>query len=127
MRRERVSVITAYLYNSCSSCRNAEAILKETGADFERREFFKQKFTREELTGLLERAGLPVSDLLSTRSTPYREKGLAERDLTHDDIIDLMLEGPRLLKRPILVSGSTTVIGYKADEIRDLVAMDNAQ
>ncbi len=119
-------MITAYLYNSCSSCRNAEAILKETGADFEKREFFKEKFTREELTGLLERTGLTVADLLSTRSTPYRERGLADEDLTDDEIIDLMLEEPRLLKRPIMVSGSHAVIGYKADEIRKLVAMESA-
>lgn len=120
-------MITAYLYNSCSSCRNAEAILKETGANFEKREFFKQKFTREELTGILEQSGLSVTDLLSTRSTPYREKGLADQDLTDGEIIDLMLEEPRLLKRPILVSGSDVVIGFKADETRNLVAMDKAR
>lgn len=120
-------MITAYLYNSCSSCRNAEAILKETGANFEKREFFKQKFTRGELAGVLEQTGLSVMDLLSTRSTPYREKGLVDKDLSDSEIIDLMLEEPRLLKRPILVSGPDVVIGYKADEIRDLVAKDNAR
>ena len=120
-------MITAYLYNSCSSCRNAEAILREAGVDYEKREFFKQRFTHEELTGLLKRTGLSVNDLLSTRSTPYREQGLADQDLSDDEIIGLMLEEPRLLKRPILVSGSNVVIGYKADDIRDLVAMDGAQ
>jgi regulatory protein spx len=120
-------VITAYLYNSCSSCRNAEAILKESGANFETREFFKQRLTREELTGLMERASLSATDLLSSRSTPYRKKGLADLKLGNDEIIDLMLEEPRLLKRPVLVSGPNVVIGYKADAIRELVAMDNGR
>ena len=120
-------MIAAYLYNSCSSCRNAEAILKESGANYEKREYFKEKFTRYELLTLLQRTGLSVKDILSTRSTPYRDQGLADRDLGDDEIVDLMLAEPRLLKRPILVSGSRAVVGYKADDIRELIAMDNAQ
>lgn len=120
-------MITAYLYNSCSSCRNAEAILKDAGVEYEKREFFKQTFTRDELTNLLERTALSVNDILSTRSTPYRELGLADRNLIDDEIIELMLAEPRLLKRPILVSGSKAVVGYRADEIRELITMDNAQ
>lgn len=95
------------------------------GAAFEKREFFKQKFTREELTGLFDRTGLTVDDVLSTRSTPYRQLGLADRDLGHNEIIDLMLEEPRLLKRPILVSGSNVVVGFKPNDIRGLIVSDN--
>lgn len=119
-------MITAYLYNSCSSCRKAEDILKKEDADFEKREFFKQRFSREELTGLLESTTLTVANVLSTRSTPYREMKLAERNLGDDEIIDLMLDEPRLLKRPILVSGTHAVIGYKPDEILELITMDSA-
>lgn len=120
-------MITAYLYNSCSSCRKAEDTLKDEGANFKKREFFKHKFSREELAGLLESTTLTVADVLSTRSTPYREMKLAERNLGDDEIIDLMLDEPRLLKRPIMVSGSDVVIGYKPDEIRQLIKMDGAK
>ncbi len=117
-------MITAYLYNSCTSCRKAAELLKDEAADFEIREFFKHPFTGGELASLLETTGLSVADLLSTRSTPYRELELASKDLGEEEIIALMLQEPRLLKRPILVSGTHVVVGYKAGEIKELVKLD---
>lgn len=118
-------MITAYLYNSCSSCRKAAELLKEVGANFEVREFFKERLSEQELTALLSATGLSIGDVLSTRSTPYRELDLANRNLSDDEIVTLMLAEPRLLKRPILVSGSQSVVGYKANDIRELVKLDS--
>lgn len=119
-------MITAYLYRSCSSCRNAENLLISEGADFEIREFFKQRFTVAELKDLLKTTGLSVSDILSVRSTPYKEMGLATRNLSEEAILQLMTEEPRLIRRPLLVSGSEAVIGYNQSAIRELITRDNA-
>ncbi|MCO5218442.1 MAG: arsenate reductase family protein [Thermomicrobiales bacterium] len=124
--RKGSELITAYLYRSCSSCRNAENLLKSEGADFKVREFFKQRFTVAELEDLLKATGLAVSDILSVRSTPYKEMGLATRNLSDEEILQLMTEEPRLLRRPLLVSGSDAVIGYNQSAIRELIARDNA-
>jgi Spx/MgsR family transcriptional regulator len=114
--------IQAYLYNSCSSCRKTDEILKESDVDYERREFFKDRFTKEELRTLLEQNNLTVQDVISTRSTPYKQHDLANRDLTDDEILDLMIEDPRLLRRPIVLSGDTVIIGHNEKQLRELVA-----
>ncbi|HLU34710.1 MAG TPA: Spx/MgsR family RNA polymerase-binding regulatory protein [Thermomicrobiales bacterium] len=114
--------IQAYLYNSCSSCRKTDEILKESDVDYERREFFKDRFTKEELRTLLEQNNLTVQDVISTRSTPYKQHALANRDLTDDEILDLMIEDPRLLRRPIVISGDTVIIGHNEKQLRELVA-----
>lgn len=114
--------IQAYLYNSCSSCRKTDEILKESDVDYERREFFKDRFTKEELRTLLEQNNLTVQDVISTRSTPYKQHDLANRDLTDDEILDLMIEDPRLLRRPIVISGDTVIIGHNEKQLRELVA-----
>lgn len=119
-------MITAYLYNSCTSCRKAKYVLEEAGATYETRDYFKQKVTRTELDNLLSSTGLTVADILSTRSTPYKQGNLAEKNLTDDEILNMMTEEPRLLKRPILVSGSHAVVGFNDAKIRELVAQDNA-
>lgn len=113
--------IQAYLYNSCSSCRKTDEILKESDVDYERREFFKDRFTKEELRTLLEQNNLTVQDVISTRSTPYKQHDLANRDLTDDEILDLMIEDPRLLRRPIVISGDTVIIGHNEKQLRELV------
>lgn len=120
-------MITAYLYNSCTSCRKAKDVLEAEGASYEVREYFKQKVTREELDNLLESTGMTVADILSTRSTPYKQGKLAEKNLSDDEVLDLMTEEPRLIRRPILISGSDTVVGFNDGKIRELIARDNAK
>jgi Spx/MgsR family transcriptional regulator len=114
--------ITAYLYNSCTSCRKTDQMLKESGVEYERREFFRDRFTKDELKALLERHGLTVADVISTRSTPYKQNDLANKQLSDDQILDLMVEDPRLLRRPLVVSGDKVVIGHNAAMLQELIA-----
>lgn len=120
-------MITAYLYTSCTSCRKAKDVLENEHAQFEVREYFKQKVTRSELDNLLTTTGLTVADILSVRSTPYKQGNLAEKNLSDDEILDMMVEEPRLIKRPILVSGSDSVVGFNEAKIKALIAQDNAK
>lgn len=120
-------MITAYLYSSCTSCRKAKDVLDSEDARYEVREFFKSRVTRKELDDLLSSTGLSLGDILSTRSNPYKEGNLAEKNLSDDELLDMMVKEPRLIRRPLLVSGQDVVIGFNADKIRDLVAQDNAK
>lgn len=59
-----------------------------------------------------------VDEMFSWRSPsskPYRER---RGHLTDDELIDLMLEEPRLIRRPILVSGKKVVFGFDAAEYK---------
>lgn len=114
-------MITALLYNSCTSCRKTEAVLKESGVEFEKREYFKDRLTRDELKSLLDSVNLTASDVLSTRSRPYREMGLAGKDVTDDELLDLMIEEPRLLRRPIVVRDGEAVVGHNEAKLRELI------
>ncbi len=106
---------TLYLYRSCSSCRNAAAVLERHGVDYEPREFFKEAFSREELDGVLERAGMTASELVATRSTVYRNERLGEQDLSDEDLLQRMLAEPRLIRRPILVTDDGVTVGFNRD------------
>jgi len=113
--------ITAYLYTSCTSCRKTDDVLKQSGVDYERREYFKDRFTKDELKALLDGHGLSVADVISTRSTPYKEHHLASRNLPDDEIVELMVRDPRLLRRPIVISGERIVIGHNEAKLNDLI------
>lgn len=113
--------ITAYLYNSCTSCRKTDQVLRDSGVDYERREYFKDKFSKDELRALLDDHGLGIEDVISKRSTPYKQHDLANKNLSDDEVIDLMIEDPRLLRRPIVIAGDRVVIGHNADKLHDLI------
>ena len=50
---------------------------------------------------------------MSTRSPVFKQRALPR---TKKEAIDLMLEQPNLIKRPILVRGAKAVFGFKKDE-----------
>ena len=101
-----------YYYTNCSSCKKADAFLRLEKIPAVRRDIFKQKLSPAEIRALFERAGITVSEALSTRSRPYQDLNLAERQLSDDQIIELMSEYPALLRRPLLVSKAGTLIGF---------------
>lgn len=71
---------------------------------------------------MLDRAGLKPSEVLSKRSTAYRTRGLAETTLSEEELLDLMVEEPTLLRRPLVVSPSgQTVVGFDAGALNRLV------
>lgn len=57
-----------------------------------------------------------VDEMFSWRSPsakPYRER---RGELTDDELINLMLEEPRLIRRPILITGKKVLFGFDAAE-----------
>ena len=115
-------MIEAYIYTSCTSCRKTITQLTESGAAFQSRDYFRKRFTREELKAVLDQAGLKPSDILSTRSKAYTSKDLASKTLAEDDILDLMLDEPRLLKRPLVIGNGKVVVGHNESKLAELVS-----
>jgi arsenate reductase len=116
-----VAEVDLYYYRSCTSCRNAEALLNELGVDVRKHEYFKHRLTAAELTAVLNRIGKTPFDVLSTRSTPYKELDLANKSLSNEELVGLMIEHPQLLKRPITILGDQAVVGYNKGAIAALV------
>jgi Spx/MgsR family transcriptional regulator len=114
-------MIRAFVYNSCSSCRKTDDVLKQSGVPYERREFFRERFTREELEQVLAAAGLTPSEVLSRRSRVYKERNLEEVELKDEEILDLMVKEPTLLRRPIVTSGDKVVVGHNETALHELI------
>ncbi len=119
-------VIRTYVYSSCTSCRKTDAMLKESRVAYESRDFFRQRFSREELASLLGEAGLSVTGVLSTRSKVYRERQVEIDGLTEDTLLDLMIEEPTLLRRPIVVGAGNVLIGHNPAGLEALISAANA-
>ncbi len=118
-------MIEAYVYSSCTSCRKTVEQLQKTGAPFESRDFFRQRFSRSELESVLARAGLKPSDIVSTRSKAYMALDLASRELSENDLLELFLQEPRLLKRPLVIGNGQAVVGHNESRLAELIT--NAQ
>jgi len=58
--------------------------------------------------------------VISTRSPAYKARGLDASKLSKADAIQLMLEDPNLLRRPLVLKGRKAVFGYAPAEYDSL-------
>jgi regulatory protein spx len=119
-------VIKAYLYTSCTSCRKTDELLKASGVPYERREFFKERFSEDELRQVLGAAGLSPGEVLSKRSRVYKDRGLEHQQLTDDELLALMVEEPTLLRRPLVMDGDQVIVGHNAGALEEMIARQAA-
>ena len=81
----------------------------QKGLDLEERDYFKEPLSRDEL---LELAALSsLSDLFAWRSPSFKKMGLAAGEVSEDEMLRLILEEPRLLRRPVTRVGDRLIIG----------------
>ncbi len=115
-------MINAYLYSSCTSCRKTETALKKSGTAFTRRDFFKDRFSKEELSGILNEAGLSASDILSRRSKVYLARQDEIDGRSEDALLDLIIQEPTLLRRPIVIGHGKVVVGHNEGNLSELIS-----
>ena len=112
-----MAAITVYHNPACSTSKQALATLGELGAEHDVVQYLKTPLDRAALTHLLEILEDPPADLV--RKDPYfKQLGLDADDYTTPDaVIDLLLEHPRLMQRPVLVKGDRAIIGRPKDRV----------
>jgi arsenate reductase-like glutaredoxin family protein len=52
---------------------------------------------------------------VNTRSPAYKERGLDVATMTKRQAIDLMMEEPNLIRRPLLLRGGRAIFGFDAE------------
>ena len=57
-------------------------------------------------------AGRDPKKFLSKRSKKYKELSLDSADITEEGVIALMVLNPTLMRRPLVVSGETIIVGF---------------
>jgi regulatory protein spx len=116
-----MSPVRVYLYGNCSSCKTAEAMIRDAEPTYERRDIFQQKLSPEDIAVLLHEIGRSPREVLSTRSIPYRDLRLAEKQVPDRELIELMSVYPGLLKRPIIIADKSVLIGFNRTALNSLL------
>jgi arsenate reductase len=112
--------VTVYEKPTCSTCRELVQILEGQGIAFERVDYHVFPLPAQRIRELLAMAGIGPRDALRTKEPVYAELGLAERDVSDDELIALMAEHPQLLQRPIVTRGGRAVLARPASRVMEL-------
>ena len=113
--------ITVYEKPTCTKCREADRLLRESGYDYEKVNYYIEPIGEAKLRELIGKMGTRPRELLRTGEAVYKELGLAKRELSDDELIRLMAEHPDLIQRPIVERGSRAVLGRPTERIKELL------
>lgn len=104
-----------YGIKNCDTVKKARVWLEQHNVAYQFHDYKVDGISLELLNRFGENSGWEV--LLNKRSTTWRELSDAQKtDLNADSALQLLLAHPTLIKRPVLESGNTFIIGFHADE-----------
>ncbi|MCP6717144.1 Spx/MgsR family RNA polymerase-binding regulatory protein [Klebsiella pneumoniae] len=107
-----------YYSTSSKSSRSARAWLVENNIPFNERDIIANPLDRDELKQILRLTENGFEDIVSTRSKAFKALHIDLSDLGFNQLLDLLVEKPQLLKRPIIYDGRRLQIGYNEEDIR---------
>ncbi|MDU0811505.1 Spx/MgsR family RNA polymerase-binding regulatory protein [Bacillus siamensis] len=109
-----------YSYPSCTSCRKTKHWLKAHNIDFQERHLFRETPSIDELKQILSLTTEGIDEILATRSQTFKNLNLNIEEMTVNEVLKLLTEKPKLLRRPILIDRKKLVVGYNPGELMKL-------
>jgi arsenate reductase (glutaredoxin) len=113
--------ITVYQKPTCTTCRKVHAALKESGVDFDAVNYYVDPIPKQKLIELLRKMKMSPRDLLRTKEPIYKTLRLGERDLSDDEIVELMVRNPDLIQRPIVEKGARAILARPAERLKEII------
>ncbi|MFT4903116.1 MAG: arsenate reductase [Thalassomonas sp.] len=105
----------------CSKSRQTLAIIEGETSSFEIIEYLKNPLSEEEIIVLLSKLNIKPVELVRTQETIW-EENYKEKELTEIEIINAMVENPKLIERPIVVKNNKAIIGRPPENVLSLFA-----
>jgi len=113
--------IVIYQKPTCTTCRQVHAMLKESGVDFDTVDYYVDPIPKPRLLALLKKMRIAPRQLLRVKETIYKTLKLGDRDLTDDEIVDLMVKHPDLIQRPIVENGARAILARPAERLKEIL------
>ncbi len=104
----------------CSKSRNAMTLLEEKGINADIVKYLESTPTKEQLTEVLKKLNMSARELLRTGEDVYKELNLKDEN-DEEKLINIMVENPILIERPIIIKGDIAVIARPIENLEELL------
>lgn len=101
----------------CSKSRATLELLKDRGIDPEITLYLENPPSRDELRNILKRLGKKPIELIRKGEAEFQALGLDGPDVTDEQLLDAMVEHPRLIERPIVLAGRKAAVGRPPESV----------
>jgi len=111
-------MIKLYVSPSCTSCRKAKSWLEEQNLEFEEKNIYHEPLSKDEIKEILMLTDEGTEEIISYRSQAYQNLDVEIETLSMSELLDLFIEKPSLIRRPIIMDDRRLQVGYNEEEIR---------
>jgi len=114
-------IYTIYHNPNCSKSRKTLEILRSRGAETKIIEYLINPPSKDELQEILMKLNILPKDLIRFKDEKAKELGISyEDEFSFDQWISILVENPKLIERPIVLSGKGAVIGRPPENVLSL-------
>jgi arsenate reductase len=113
-------MIRIYHNPKCKKSRAGLQRLKEKNVGFEVVEYLKDPLTEKQLESLLSKLNVKPSEIVRTQEEYYK-KNLKGKTFNDHEWIRILVQNPRIIRRPIVERDYKAVIGDPCDNIDLLI------
>ena len=120
IKKRHQNLMKIYHNPRCSKSREGLKYLEEKGFEIEVIDYMKNGITPKEIKEFLSKSGLLVTDIIRTNEELYKSnyKG---KEFSDDEWIQILVENPKLIQRPLVVKGTHAVLARPVEEIQKLI------
>lgn len=113
-------MIKIYHNPRCSKSRQGVALLENSGKQFEIVKYLDNIPSKEELTAIIDKLEIKPIQLVRKNEAIWKEnyKG---KDLSDKEIINAMIQNPKLIERPIVINNTKAAIGRPLENIENII------
>ncbi len=111
---------TIYHNPRCRKSREALQLLQEKNLKFKVVKYLDENFDKQSLGIVLDIIGKKPSDALRKNEEIWK-KQLNSKNIGEDEILELMIQHPKLIERPIIVYGNKGVMARPLENLIDFI------
>ena len=105
----------------CSKSRQALQLLREAGIEPTIVEYLKTPLEKDVLKNISQLLGLRPKDFVRKGESDFKDNDLSKSLEDDDKTMEAMLSFPKIIERPIVISGGRAVIGRPPENVQKLI------
>ena len=118
---ELIMKVTIYHNPRCTKSRQALKVIEESSShEPDIKLYLKDGLTREEVLDMQKKLGCNVLEMMRPKEAEFKGLGLSKKS-NEEQLLEALLECPKLLERPVLIANDQAVIGRPLEKAEEFV------
>ncbi len=106
----------------CSKSRQTKALLDDRDIEYSTVLYLENPPSAQKLANIIEKLNIDARTLMRKKEAEYTQLDLNSSHLSEEALIQAMVEHPKLIERPIVVTDQQAAIGRPPEQVLEILA-----